>query len=275
MEKQLGWMHNITVNASDPGPFTYYITFDLASHGAVSPFPRIFKKLVYSSDKKGGLVADIFTVPTYTAIIKLTDGVVTDIGWDDGCFFCPENTDECMHTGLDVNTTDEIMNPIFRGCRKTMEQCYPPTMPAANGTADGGAANVTVAQTGCDLKVFLTWTGTDRNGQYLRSASKRFSRYRQFGIATLYQSAINLANEGLNIANTAIAAIESVPGRIVPSTRSDLRRLEQVDEVLDALQNGDRFAANELGSELLDEIAEEEEAQRQHSLRGGVDQSAV
>lgn len=265
LEQYVGWTQNITVNATAQ-PYTFYVTFDIASHGAFSPFPRVYKKLVYMPDRQGGATATIYTVPTYTVIIKLDQGKVTDIGWDDGCFFCAENTDECMHTGLDTNYTAEIPSVDFRGCRKSHTECYPDTMPVANSTD----ANVTLAQTGCDLKVFVTWTGTDKNGQFLRSASKRFSRYRQFGIATLYQSAINLANEGMNIANTAISAVQSVPGRILPSMGGGDGRRLSVEEVLADLEGSTAVGPPGLDSAAAaaDEQVQDAGADSQVHLRG-------
>jgi hypothetical protein len=69
----------------------------------------------------------------------------------------------------------------YVGCKNDDAVCYP---------ASAGAVqlkNLTV--TGCDLKVFLVWIGTDASGQYLRSANNRFSVYRKYGVSSLYQSA--------------------------------------------------------------------------------------
>lgn len=40
------------------------------------------------------------------------------------------------------------------------------------------------------------WTGTDAAGNYLTSAGLRFSRYRSFGVESLYNSARVKASEG-------------------------------------------------------------------------------
>lgn len=207
MEDSVGWVTEIAPNASVVS--TFYSTFDIAAGGVFAPFPKIYKRIKYTPTASGFALANIETLPLYTVIIKMDTGVVTDIGWDDGCFFCPENTDECMHNSFSVNSSTEISDDTYRGCRKTTDECYPETFTNASSTSSSSnTTNLTTSD--CDLKIFVTWTGTDKNGQYLRSASKRFSRYRAFGIATAYQSAVNLANEGLDIANTAIAQIKGV-----------------------------------------------------------------
>ena len=47
----------------------------------------------------------------------------------------------------------------------------------------------------CDLKVYVTWAGTDANGRSLVSAGLRFSRFRQFQVASLYNAARNTAQQ--------------------------------------------------------------------------------
>lgn len=211
MEDSVGWVTEIAPNASVVS--TFYSTFDIAAGGVFAPFPKIYKRIKYTPTASGFAPANIETLPLYTVIIKMDTGVVTDIGWDDGCFFCAENTDECMHNSFSVNSSTEISDDTYRGCRKATDECYPETFTnaATNSTnSSSSSTNVTLTTSDCDLKIFVTWTGTDKNGQYLRSASKRFSRYRAFGIATAYQSAVNLANEGLDIANSAIDGLKQV-----------------------------------------------------------------
>jgi hypothetical protein len=237
-----GWMDTIRANASESSVF--YATFDLASVGVFSPYPRIYKRLTYTPSATGVASGDIITIPVYTAIIQMTNGVVTDIGWDDGCLFCPENTDECTFNAFSVNASQPIPDQTLRGCRKASVDCYPETFTndnAANGTA---VANATLTDSACDLKVFLTWTGTDKNGQFLRSAGKRFSRYRAFGIATAYQSAINLATDAVAIGETALGAIKEVPGKILPGVNDEGRRRRLI---LDEGHGGSDEARDEIG----------------------------
>jgi hypothetical protein len=95
---------------------------------------------------------------------------------------------------------------------------YPPsntTAPAAvskNSTLT--AAELNSAAETCDLKIFVVWTGTDSTGQYLKSANRRFSRFRQFSVSTAYQSALNLGQNAIDVGKTAISVAESIPGAV-------------------------------------------------------------
>ena len=103
-----------------------------------------------------------------------------------------------------------------------MSACYPYEFTggalagnSSNASATVAAANATLPpQSSCDLKVFIVWAGTDSKGNVLTSVNKRFSRFRQFDVATAYQSALNAESSGLSLASTALTQIESVPGRI-------------------------------------------------------------
>jgi hypothetical protein len=79
------------------------------------------------------------------------------------------------------------------------------------------------------MKVFVVWSGSDASGQYYTSANKRFSRFRQFGTATVFQSAINIGLDGLTVAQTALGLSDGVPGRLLPGSDVRRRRLYGVD----------------------------------------------
>jgi len=231
----VGWLPNIVANAS--AATTFYSTFDVSSHGAFSAYPRVYKRISYTPTGTGGAVATIDTIPVFTAIINVERGVVTGVAWDDGCFFCADNGPDCMASALDANATGPFTtlgDAGLRGCRQTNDACYASTSPVkttstnvttsqvvngvtVNVTSAASSTNSTLPDTGCDLKVFFVWTGTDRNKNALKSSAKRFSRFRQYGVASAYQSAINLAVDAQNIAATAISAVESVPNRIQPA----------------------------------------------------------
>jgi len=97
-------------------------------------------------------------VPFWTAIINLKDGIVTEIIWDDGCYGCA--SDYCIEQTCGIN---------HNKCR-----------------AQGGSSN-------CDLKVYLAWFGTDKNGRYLTSAGKRLSRFRNYSVNFAFNTAVDVA----------------------------------------------------------------------------------
>ena len=211
----------------------------MAILGAASAYPRIYKKMTYTlSAATGKLEANIVTFPIFTAIITLNRGVVSSIAYDEGCFFCAENTPTCDFTALHANFSQPIYDPQLKGCRREQAECYPPAFDAGglvgNGTSTA-AANATflapnatdgapvLNASSCDLRVYVVWTGTDSRNNGLMSANKRFSRYRQFNVATAYQSALNAANTGYDLAERTKATFEAIPGQI--AGKNDQRRL--------------------------------------------------
>jgi hypothetical protein len=123
----------------------------------------------YKSQTSGSLSA---VFPLMTAIIHATNGVVDGISWDDGCFFCDAASSLCADNSYYNN--QKVTTGPFAG--KTCEAPIP----------DCSAAG---CQGCCDLKVYVVWTGTDANGNSLTSAGLRFSRFRQYKLSTLYNSA--------------------------------------------------------------------------------------
>jgi len=213
-------------NASDTRVF--YQVFDVAVLGAASAYPRVFKRLTYShaAGAGGALVADVVTFPIYTAIITLDRGAVTAVAFDEGCFFCAENTPQCDYNAVHANASQTIYDRDLKGCRLEQEACYPKSFSAAalagnasaaaaaNATLAPAAANATVPVSPCDLRLYVVWSGTDAKGNGLMSANKRFSRYRQFNVATAYQSALNAADTVSSLAARTKSTFEAIPGQI-------------------------------------------------------------
>lgn len=195
---------------------TLYSTFDVSALGVTSSVPKIFKVIDVNPCIYGN-GSSIYTIPLYTVIINVADGQVASITWDDGCFFCASNGGDCIPNALDVNTSSPITDSEeFRGCRQPSDYCYPASTVTTNASIDTNVTE-TLPQSPCDLKVFVVWTGTDKNGQYMTSAGKRFSRFRQYATASAYQSGLNLLSQAQDIATSAINAAETIPGRVTPN----------------------------------------------------------
>ncbi|KAG2517215.1 hypothetical protein BBO99_00007828 [Phytophthora kernoviae] len=99
--------------------------------------------------------------PYMTAIISVKKGVVQGVSWDEGCYFC------------------------------TAEMCdynlYSKPVETAVGRLSGqGKTTNTTAQ--CDITVYVGWTGTDKNGDYLGSASLRMSQFSKYSIGSLFSN---------------------------------------------------------------------------------------
>jgi hypothetical protein len=122
--------------------------------GGMASMPKRRLKLNPSTNKFDAVV------PFWTVVIRLRDGKVTEIKWDDGCFTCGKNL--CVDDFCAVPRESYCIKP---------------------GTADESTKE-------CDVKIYVAWIGTDRNGEYLTSASKRMSRFESFGISDLTRSTL-------------------------------------------------------------------------------------
>lgn len=112
-----------------------------------------------------------FAVPVYTAILHVNRGELEGITWDDGCFFCDGGGAECVETSYNEDRSQITTGDLAgKNCKVADAEC------AAN-PAD------------CALKLYIVWTGTDSNGEFLTSAGVRFSRFKQYDTGKLYNSA--------------------------------------------------------------------------------------
>lgn len=103
--------------------------------------------------------------PVYTVIVQLVQGVPVSVTFDDGCVFCDAHSERCTVNALPVQD-GAVASSSMRGCYVTPSEC------------GGGGGNG-----GCDLKLYIAWTGTDAAGNFLMSSNRRFSRFRQFPAA--------------------------------------------------------------------------------------------
>jgi hypothetical protein len=134
-------------------------------------------------DRNG--LAPKLVFPVLTAVISVKLGEVIGITWDDGCHFCADTGDMCVSNIFTLpktsfNSTVKVSDTALKklsldgegkNCKVGVDRC----------TGSNGGE--------CDLKVYVVWTGTDAQGNYLKSASLRFSRFAQYSIKDMYASA--------------------------------------------------------------------------------------
>jgi len=94
--------------------------------------------------------SDNYIVPFWTLIVTLDGGRVSKLEWDDGCL-------------------------------GSCSPCVDSTCGIPIGNCNSQAA--------CDPKFYIGWFGTDRNGRYLTSAGKRFSRFRSYSLSSAFNNA--------------------------------------------------------------------------------------
>jgi hypothetical protein len=101
--------------------------------------------------------------PFLTAIIDVENGVVKGITWDDACLFCTAN--DCQPNTFNFQgrlaSEEEALQPVG-GCGVLTDACA--TLQAENSV-------------GCDLLLYVVWTGTDSQGNDFKSSAYRFSAF--------------------------------------------------------------------------------------------------
>ena len=101
----------------------------------------------------------------------MEEGKIYEIVWDNGCFDCTNNCQENIVTSSVFNST---ITQTYENCYET-ETC----------TSDNQVSN-------CDPKFYITWFGTDKNGNQLKSANLALSKFKHYSINSLYDSVKNI-----------------------------------------------------------------------------------
>lgn len=138
---------------------------------------------------------NVKTMTVITAIVLVDEGKIVDITYDDGCFFCDENdASKCVLDTFIQDPPSILQNDDYRNCALTDSEC---------------------SGTNCDLNFYVVWSGTDVNGEFMRSAGMRFSRFRSFGVEGLYNSAKKKAESGAVTAASTASKVQSISGKVV------------------------------------------------------------
>lgn len=94
---------------------------------------------------------------------------VQGVSWDDGCYFCDSDTCE---SNLYKYASNSTASQLEDG-----NTCY-----TSSASCSGENASV------CDITLYVGWTGTDRNGEYLSSAGLRMSQFKKYSIGSYFSS---------------------------------------------------------------------------------------
>ena len=117
------------------------------SEGAFS-----YQKVFRWNDNADGPI----TFPVAVAVVSVTDGSVDGVSWDFGCFDC--DASQCKANAY--RYSGESFEGAGEECWVKDEDCNP-------------------AKGDCNLKVYVTWSGTDKRGDFLFSQQKRLSNFQQ------------------------------------------------------------------------------------------------
>jgi hypothetical protein len=106
---------------------------------------------------------------------------VKGIAWDDACVFCGK--DKCLENTFDFTGSEALPQEPTKGCVLTLKEC--------KEIHDQGGNT-------CDLRLYVVWTGTDKNGMYLTSSSKRFSAFSPRQIRDSFKDTLNKIKNGVS-----------------------------------------------------------------------------
>jgi len=107
----------------------------------------------------------IFYANLYNLVIRLTDGIVTELVWDNTCGICSDLS--CYTDAMDDGQATNLC--------EVQSTCKGTTYTAS-----------------CDPKIYVTWIGTDSAGTALTSAGLRMSQFTKYSITGLYSQAASL-----------------------------------------------------------------------------------
>jgi len=132
-------------------------------------------------------------------------GKVEKVTWDNGCDLCD---DGCKTVTADICTVDlcslstNTTNTTNRDTTGNNSTNNNNSTDTSNSTDTNNSTNTTPTTpttptntpdlnmlSDCDPKVYVSWIGKDKDGNYLMSASYRISQFRKYSLYASYNSA--------------------------------------------------------------------------------------
>ena len=108
----------------------------------------------------------------FSIVVKVKKGKITELVWDNACYDCDDKCEK------------DIKSKSLLDKSKTMtyENCYENDMSNCDSNK-------------CDPKFYITWFGTDKNGNQLKSSNLALSKFKKYSVAKLYDSMKNIFND--------------------------------------------------------------------------------
>lgn len=99
---------------------------------------------------------------------------IQGVTWDDGCYFCdPDTCEPNLYSSATNGSSSKLSDEGYT--------CY-------SDIADCSGENATAT---CDITLYVGWTGTDKNGNYLSSAGLRMSQFKKYSISSYFKKITN------------------------------------------------------------------------------------
>ena len=107
----------------------------------------------------------------FNLVIKVKEGKIYDIVWDNACYDCIKYCEN------NIKSYDDDKNNTM-----TYENCY-----------EADTENCyTDKDTNCDPKFYITWFGTDKKGNQLKTSNLAMSKFKKYSVSSLYSSVKNI-----------------------------------------------------------------------------------
>ena len=103
----------------------------------------------------------------FNLVIKMEEGKIYDVVWDNGCFDCNDN--ECNDL-VSISVFNSTITQSYKNCQET-ESC-----------------TSTEGQNSCDPKFYITWFGTDKDKRQLKTAGLAMTKFQHYSVSSLYSS---------------------------------------------------------------------------------------
>lgn len=108
----------------------------------------------------------------FNLVIKVKEGKIYDIVWDNACYDCIKYCE---------NNIKSYDDEIYKNNTMTYENCYEPDIKKCYEDSNKN----------CDPKFYITWFGTDKKGNQLKTANLAMSKFKKYSISSLYSSVKN------------------------------------------------------------------------------------
>ena len=99
-------------------------------------------------------------------------GEITELVWDNACYGCDDKCEQNI----------SIKSLLDKNKKMTYNNCYENDM------------NSCKSNNACDPKFYITWFGTDKNGNQLKSSNLALSKFKKYSVNSLYNSVKNIFN---------------------------------------------------------------------------------
>ncbi|KAE8876936.1 hypothetical protein PF005_g26060 [Phytophthora fragariae] len=133
--------------------------------------------------------------PYMTAIISVKKGVVQGVSWDEGCYFCTAEMCDYNLYSKPEETSAGRLSGQGKTCYSAVESCsgystnaFDASVDVGDSSSAGSNSTSTNTTAQCDLTIYVGWTGTDKNGDYLGSASLRMSQFSKYSIGSFFSN---------------------------------------------------------------------------------------